>query len=173
MIFPADQRLYRWPGYHDPDSKRFIGVVLHPPVWVANTVYGKRGEDDADVFLPTDYKGFYFEVVNPGKSLASEPDYVNETGEETIQEGTSLVVVARAYNLLPVVQNISTDPDSVIITGSNGATVSAQSNTEGDFQFMIDVLPVEARAAKKFTITCMVVLDNGEQIVKELEFRVK
>ena len=170
MIFSADQLgPYKWPGYHDPAAKRIIGIILRPPVWTANTVYGKRHDDDYDVFLPTEYKGFYFKVKNPGKSLATEMDYVNETGEETTQVGTSLIVEAVNFNLLPVDQNVA----SITVTGTHGTTVSSIAFTDYSCQFMIDVLTAEAVAAKGFILTVTVVLDNGEQFPVDIEFEVR
>jgi hypothetical protein len=144
-------------------------VILRPPTWTANTVYGKRNDDDYDVFLPTVYNGFYFKVKNPGKSLATEMTYVNETGEETTQVGTSLIVEAVDYNLLPVGQNVS----SVTVTGTHGTTISSVTFTDYSCQFMIDVLAAETVAAKEFVLTVTVVLDNTEQFSVELEFEVR
>jgi hypothetical protein len=170
MIFSADQlHPFKFPGYHDPNAKRIIGVILRPPTWTANTVYGKRNDDDYDVFLPTVYNGFYFKVKNPGKSLATEMTYVNETGEETTQVGTSLIVEAVDYNLLPVGQNVS----SVTVTGTHGTTISSVTFTDYSCQFMIDVLAAETVAAKEFVLTVTVVLDNTEQFSVELEFEVR
>ena len=170
MIFSADQLgPYKWPGYHDPAAKRIIGLILRPPVWVANHVYGKRNDDDYDVFLPTEFKGFYFKVKNPGKSLATEMDYVNETGEETTQVGTSLIVEAVNFNLLPVDQDVS----NVTAVGNHGVTVTGVSYTNYSCQLMIDTLPAEAIAAKAFIITVTVSLNNGEQFPVDIEFEVR
>jgi len=166
---PSQKDPYPWPGFHDPLNKRFIGITFRPAPWVASTVYGRRNKDDYDVLIPTVFTGFYYKVINPGKSLLVEPTYVAEEGEETLQTGTSLVLEAVAYNLLPLTENVS----AVTYSCTHGVTVSSSSFTAIDCRFMIDPLPAEAIAAKSFIITALVTKSNGEEFPVPLEFKVK
>ena len=170
MIYSANQKNpFRWIGYHDPDDKRYIGLIFKPSTWTANTVYEKRNDDDFDIVLPTVYTGFYYKVITPGKSTTVEPTWVAEDGEETVQTGTSLVFKAVNYNLMPVGENVS----SISYACTHGATVSSSSSDSSSCQFMIDPLPAEAIAAKSFVVTATVIKSNGEQFDVSLEFRVK
>jgi len=170
MIYPLDKKTsYRFPGFHDPDDKRVIGLILAPSTWAASTVYEKRGDDDYDVVMPTVYTGFYYKVKNPGKSTNLEPTWVAVTGEETTQAGTSLVFEAVNYNMLPPAETVA----SVTYMCTHGVTVSNTSSTTKSCQFMIDPLPAAAIAAKVFNVTARIVKNNAEQVDASIDFYVK
>ena len=174
MIYPALQKgPYVFPGFHDPDDSRFIGIILRPNTWAAGTVYSYRDEDDADVVIPTTFKGFYYIVKNPGISNATtEPTWskvINgETEDFETGETEGLIWKSVPYNLMPVSETIST----VTYAQTNSVTLSNTSNTTTSLQFMIDPLPAAAIAAGSFEVTATVTKSNDETVDITLKFNV-
>ncbi len=170
MLYSADQKgPFKFPGVHDENDKRFIGILFRPNTWLPSTVYGKRSDDDYDVVLPTVFTGFYYKVINPGTSLLVEPTWSTVEGESTTQAGTSLIFEAVNYNLLPLSENVS----SVTYICTDSVTVSSATSNANSCQFLIDPLPAAAIATGTFTITARVVKNNGEQMDVSLLFKVR
>jgi hypothetical protein len=164
MIYPADAKgPYKVPGVHDPQSKRFVGVMYRPPVWTANTVYYYRGEDDYDVVIPTVFNGFLYNVINPGKSAATEPVWPT-TVDETVTCG-SVIFKAAAYNLMPDAENIVTST----WVATDSVTLINPSSTATSAQVMISAVPTGVEA---FTLTNHTVRSNDEEQDVSLYFTV-
>lgn len=164
MIYSATAKgPYKVPGYFDPDSKRIIGIVYKPDAWAANTVYYLRGDDDADIVIPSTFKGLYYRVANPGKSAATEPTWPTQIGAQ-VTDG-SVVWEAVAYNLLPPTDSISTSTFSA----SDSVTLTGATLTGGKTQVMISTVPA---GVTEFTITNHTVRSSGEEDDVSLLFRV-
>lgn len=87
---------------HDRNSKIFYGFLYRPPVWLPNTVY-----EEGTYIIPTVYTGWYLEVLNPGKSGATEPVFdLSKPDAITKESVNGLSWIARKYNLLPLEQKV-------------------------------------------------------------------
>jgi len=169
MYYNSALKSLRVPGFHDKDSKRFIGVIMRPATWAAATVYYLRSDDDFDIVIPTVFTGVYHKVKSPGKSSGTEPTaWATVVGEETIDGTTGLIWEAVAYNLMIPAETLS----SVSYTATDGITVTNTSNTTTSFQYMIPALPAAAIATGEFTITAHYVKSNLEEDDIDLVFRV-
>jgi len=156
---------YKIAGYHDPDSKRLMGVQFRPPQWTANTVFCKVDSDSSDLVMPTVFTGLYYKVKNPGRSSSIEPTWTMVAGGETIDGDLGLVWEAVNYNLLPIEETIV----SATYTCTGGVTVSSSSMDGASCQFMIDKLPP---GLSTFQITCHVVKSNAEEADITFQFTV-
>lgn len=174
--------LYQWArkgpfkvsGVHDPDSKRLIELMYRPDVWTAQTVYLRQDADNYDIVIPSEFKGFYYKVDNPGKSGTTEPDFAVRTNEltEDFEAGKTdgLVWKAVPYNLLPLSETLT----SIAYTATNGVTVSSPTNTGTKAYFTIDKIPSNAvaRVLNTFAITAHFVKSNGEEDDVTLQFKI-
>jgi len=159
LIYPANQRSpFRVPGFHDKDSKRFMGVILRPDPWLQNTVYRKPGSDEYDIVVPTVYKGLYFKVKNPGLSGSTDPFIGNYIEGDLVVDG-SCVWEAVNDNLMLQSETIS----SVIYSQTNSVTLTNTSNTQTRFQYRIEPLPQAAIDAGEFEVTGHVIKNTGEE----------
>jgi len=169
MIYTAlSKGPFKVPGYHDPDSTRLMGIILRPDVWTAATVYYLRAEDDYDIVIPAVFTGYYHKVKSPGKSGATEPVWATTVGGQTPDGTTGLIWEAVAYNLMPASETIAT----VVNTCTNSVTLSSESSTNTNFQYMINALPVAAETAGVFEITSHISKSNGEALDVTLKFKV-
>lgn len=153
-------------GYHDKDDKPLKTIIFRPDAWAATTVYEKRYDFDVDAVMPTTYKGFYFEIFQPGKSGATDPFTGTYKDGDRIEDGTA-IWVARNYNLMPIGVTVST----VDITVTDDVTVSGQVTDDTSCQFFIDPLPVDF-AASYFDLTLHVTYSNGVERERTLRFMV-
>lgn len=169
MYYDSQIKSLRFPGFHDKDAKRFIGVIMRPDTWAAATVYYRRGDDDFDIVIPTVFTGMYHKVKSPGKSSGTEPTaWATVVGEETTDGTSGLIWEAVAYNLMPPAETLS----SVSYTATDGIVVTNNTNTTTSFQFMIPALPAAAIATGEFTITAHYVKSNLEEDDCDLVFKI-
>jgi len=151
----------KMPGFYAKSSRRTIGIIYRPDTWLADTVY-LSSEGSFNVVMPTVFKGFYFKVINPGKSGATEPVWPTKEGD-TVEAGATFEAVA--YNLLPVDENISTST----FTASNGVTLSGSIHTSGSTFVKIEDVP---DGVTNFTVTNYIVKSNDEDDTVEIFFHV-
>lgn len=156
---------YRVPGVHDKDSKRKVGIIYKPDIWVANTVYYKREDDDYDVVIPSTFTGLSYRVKNPGKSGATEPTWVMEAGEETRDGTNGLILEAANYNLMPPNLTITASTWAA----SNGVTISGSTFTDGRTYTTITAVPT---GVTEFTLINHTTRSNGEEEDVTLVFKV-
>ena len=165
MIYAATAKGgYKMPITYDINSKRYVGIMYRPPVWTTATVYYRRSDDDFDVVIPTVFNGFYYEVVSPGLSGATEPTWPTTVDEEVGGNGEP-VFKAKAYNLLPASQTITastwTASDSVTLTNSAFTTTSTMT--------FISAVPA---GVETFTLTNHYTASNGEEDDVSIVFKV-
>jgi hypothetical protein len=169
MFYPALQKgPYKVPGFHDPDSKRLVGLILRPDPWTSGLVYYKYDDDNYDIVIPSVFTGLYYKVKQPGLSGGTEPTWVKIPGEETVDSTNGLVWEAVLYNLMPVGENIS----AVTYLTTDGVTVSATSFTNNTIQFTIDPLPPAAETAGRFDVTVHVTKSTSAIADYTLRFKV-
>jgi hypothetical protein len=154
---------YKVAGYIDPNDIRIVGIIYRPNVWQASTVYYLRGSDDYDIVMPTTANGYYYQVINPGKSGTVEPTWPTTVGL-TVKDG-GIVWQAVAYNLMPPSESIS----SSVFTASDGVTLTSSSMTSNTTQTTIATIP---STVTSFTITNVTDRSNGEQESVSLQFKV-
>lgn len=152
-------------GVHDKDSIRTFAILFKPAAWTA-TVYTKPYKDDPDIVLPSEFTGLGYMVKNPGKSGATEPTWIMDAGEETVDGAKGLIWEAFNYNMLPIAETIS----AVTFEQTNSVTLSDTSNDTLSCQFTIDVLPAAAITAGEFQITAHVVKNTGNKFDVTLRF---
>jgi hypothetical protein len=163
MIYSATAKgPYKVAGYHDPDSKKVIGIVYKPSTWAANTVYYARNADDYDIVIPTVFAGMYYKVTNPGKTGATEPVWPTTVGEAVVSGPTFEAV---AYNLMLPTESIVTST----FVATDGVTLTIPTFTAGTTQVMISAVPT---GVNSFTITNHTVKSNGEEEDVTLYFKV-
>ena len=149
MIYSAFSKKYKVPGVYDPDESRTQGLIFRPSVWQATTVYYKRFEDDFDIVLPTVFTGLYYKVKHPGKTGDTEPTWVKEVGQETI-DVNGLIWEAGAFNFFPP----GTDVISCEYLTTDDVVISDTSNTASSCTFTIDgPLPQAAIDLGSFEVT--------------------
>jgi hypothetical protein len=154
---------YKINGVHDANSKRFIGILYRPDDWQASKVYYLRSTDDYDVIIPTDFNGFYYKVVSPGKSGSTEPTWGTKAGGKTTSG--SVIFEAVAYNLMPASESITASS----WTASDSVTISNESLTTTYTICRIDAVP---DAVESFTLTNHTTRSNGEEHDVTLQFKV-
>lgn len=152
-------------GIHDPQERRVFGIVFRPATWAANTVYRKTSDEDFDVVLPSVFTGLYYQVKTPGKSGASEPNWVLLAGDETIDGVLGLTWEAVNYNLMIPIENVI----DVTASATEGVVISNLSFTQTDCQFMINPF---TPGPVSFQVTCHVTKDNNEEFDVTLQFKV-
>jgi hypothetical protein len=157
-----------WPGYHDPDQIRIIGIQLRPDAWQANTVYERRHDGDPDYVMPTTYKGLCFKVKYPGKSGATDPFTGTYRAGDEIEDGTC-VWEAVNYAYMPVSETISS---FAAPTATHDITIATYSNTTTSLTFTIPAISAAAEAAGYFDVTCRAVKSNTESLDITLRFKV-
>lgn len=167
MLYNSLAKSLRWPGFHDKDSKRFIGVIMRPDTWAASTVYYRHDDDNYDVVIPTTFKGLYFKIKHPGLSGTTDPFTGTYVEGDEVTDGTCTWEAVN-FNLMVPSETLS----SVTYTATDGIVVTNTSNTATSFQFMIPVLPVAAVATGEFTITAHFVKSNLEEDDIALVFRI-
>ena len=167
MIYPADLKIYKVPGFYNPSEARNYELVFRPDIWQSGTIYTKPEENEGKLVIPSVFTGFYYEVDNPGISGDTEPTWITQPGEITIDGTTGLVWIARLYNLLPLDENII----DVQYQASHDIILEQTSNTTTSCQFMIPALTTEAVDEGWFEIIIIAVKDNNEQEQKRLMFR--
>jgi hypothetical protein len=164
MIYPANAKgPFRVMGYHDKDSKRLIGLIYRPDIWVANTVYYAHSEDDYAVIIPTVFKGLYFKANNPGKSGTTEPTWPTDVGNTVTDNG--VIWEAVRYNLLPPTVDILTST----FVASDGVTLANPISTPSTTQVTITAVPASVTS---FTITNHTIRNSGEEEDVTLMFKV-
>jgi hypothetical protein len=164
MIYSASAKGgYKLNGVHDANSKRFIGILYRPNTWQENTVYYLRSTDDYDVIIPTVFNGFYYKVVSPGKSGATEPTWGTKAGGKTTS-GTA-IFEAVPYNLMPESETIT----SSTWTASDSVTLSNTLSTTTYAAVRIDAVP---DGVESFTVTNHTVRSNGEEHDVTIQFKV-
>jgi hypothetical protein len=154
---------FRVSGVHDRDSKRNIGIIYRPNEWASSTVYYLRGTDDYDVVIPTTFNGYYYKVVSPGVSGATEPTWGTKIGGKTTSG--SVIFEAVAYNLMPASESITASS----WTASDSVTISNESLTTTYTICRIDAVP---DAVESFTLTNHTTRSNGEEHDVTLQFKV-
>lgn len=169
LLYSAFQKgPFTWPGYHDPDQIRIIGIQLRPPAWEANTVYERRHADDPDYVMPTTYKGLCFRVKYPGKSGATDPFTGTYREGDEIEDGTC-VWEAVNFAYMPVSETVSS---FAAPTATHSITISAYSNTATSLSFTIPAISAAAEAAGYFEVTGHAVKSNGESVDFTIRFKV-
>lgn len=164
MIYSALAKTgFKMPGVIDPDSKRRIGILYRPDTWAADTVYYLRRDDDYDVVVPTGTNGFYYKVISPGRSGATEPTWPTVVGQ-TIASGSALFE-AVAYNLLPPTETITTSA----WTATGEVELTDEAFTDGKTSVLIDAIPAGVTG---FTLTNRITLSGGEVDDVSLIFKV-
>lgn len=166
MIYAgADRGPLKMPGVIPPTDKRIIGpITYYPDTWEAGTVYYLRAVDDYDIVLPSYFEGFYFMVVNPGRSHPTkEPNWPTKAGQ-TVQDG-SIVWQAVPYNLLPVGVTLT---DSIWIP-SDGVVIAFPSLVQGRTQALIDTIPT---GVTTFTVANQVSPSSGAKITSTFQYTV-
>jgi len=162
MLYPSTSKgPFKMNGVYGKDSKRNIGIIYRPDTWQADTVY-LSVDGSFNVVMPTVFKGFYFRVINPGKSGATEPVWPTQAGD-TVEDGATFEAVA--YNLLPINEDISTST----FTASHGVTLYGAINTAGTTHVMISDIP---DGVTSFTVANHIVKSNGEEESVSLLFKV-
>jgi len=150
------------PGFYDRNSKRVVGMLYRPPVWQPDTVYYFANGTVSNVVIPTVFNGLYYAVVNPGKSLATEPVWPLTVDAEIVAGPTWRAI---AYDLLP--------PDVDILTSSftatNGVTITQETFTTTSTQALITSVPEGIEA---FEVTNHTIRSNGEEEDVTLFYRV-
>ena len=159
---------FKWPGYHDPDQVRLIGILLRPDPWLTNTVYEKRREDDPDYVMPTTYKGLCFKVKYPGKSGATDPFTGTYRAGDEIEDGTC-VWEAENFAYMPVNETVST---FAAPTATHGMTIATYSNTDTSLSFKIPAPSAAAEAAGYFEITGQAIKSNTETVDFTIQFKI-
>lgn len=164
ILSPSKTGTTKLPGVHDPDSIVTLTIVLRPPVWQSGVVYSYRNATDASVVIPSTFKGFYYQVVNPGVSGATEPDWAKEIGAITTDyeagETSGLEWIAKANNLLTPDIDITT----VTSSATNGVPIS-HVVVGGIIYPTIGVIPADAaaRTTKRFKFTLAVAYSDGDK----------
>jgi len=167
MIYSAYQKgNFKVPGRHDPDSVRVMSLILRPDTWIANTVYRKPDDSNADIVVPTVYTGVYQKVKNPGKSGSTEPSWKTVEGQETV-DGTITWVCVNDNLMLP-----SESIASITITATHGISITTYSHADNKLSYTIPAITAEAKAAGWFEITTRIVRDNGKSDDKTAHFKV-
>jgi hypothetical protein len=154
---------YKINGVHDANSKRFIGILYRPDAWQASKVYYLRSTDDYDVIIPTDFNGFYYKVVSPGKSGSTEPTWGTKAGGKTTS-GTA-IFEAVPYNLMPESETIT----SSTWTASDNVTLSNALSTTTYSAVRIDAVP---EGVESFSLINHTVRSNGEEHDVTIIFKV-
>jgi hypothetical protein len=156
-------------GYHDPDTIRPFVVTFQPQAWAAGTVYNKGA-----VVIPTTYKGLYYEAVNPGKSHATtEPTWELTVGDTTndfeANKTEGLTWIARAYDMLPIGESIST----VTFTPNSGVTLASSSSNAYSASFTVAAIASDAaaRTTLSFQVRLRCVTDTSRSFDLTLEFK--
>ena len=153
---------YKVPGFHDPNSKRIMGILFRPRTWTANTVYYVRSDTDYDILIPTVFKGLYYKTVNPGKTSAVEPTWPTVVGDQ-VTDGATFEAVA--YNLMVPEETITastwTATDAVTLSGAAFDGVSSQ----------VTIQPLPS-GLTTFSITNHFTKSNGEEDDVTLQFKV-
>ena len=147
-------QIFRIPGVYDPNSKRLIGIIYRPSVWLPSTVYYKRSEDSVDVVIPTVFEGLYFQVLDPGKSGSTEPMWPLNDGD--IVEDGSVRWQAVFFDMLQPEINIV----GSTYTATDGVTMTASAFGPNSTQAMINTVPV---GTEDFTVTNHTIRSNGEE----------
>lgn len=164
MLYSATAKgPFKVSGVHDPNSKRYIGIIYRPDTWQPSTVYYKRFDDDYDIVVASVFKGMYFKVTNPGMSGTTEPTWPTTVGA-TVKDG-GIVWQAVAYNLLPPSESIS----SSTWVATDSVTIDQQSNTSNTTQCRITAVP---DGVATFSLTNHTVKTNGEEDDITLQFKV-
>ena len=153
--------IFKVPGLYDPNSKRLIGVIYRPSVWLAGTVYYERSDDSYDVIIPTTFEGLYFRVIDPGKSGSIEPTWPLDEGD--IVEDGSVRWQAVNFDMLPPEINIS----GSTYAATDGVVMSASAFGPNSTQAMIFSVP---SGVEDFTVTNHTIKSNGEEEDVSLRF---
>lgn len=147
-------QIFRIPGFYDPNSKRLVGVIYRPSVWLPGTVYYVRSEDTYDVVIPTNFEGLYFKVIDPGKSGVTEPEWPLNDGD--IVEDGSVRWQAVHYDLLIPEINVVAST----YTATNGVVMASSAFGPNNTQAMIFSVPA---GVEDFVVTNHTVKSNGEE----------
>ena len=159
---------FKWPGYHDPDQIRIIGIQLRPDAWAATTVYERRFDDDPDYVMPTTYKGLCFKVKYPGKSGATDPFTGTYRAGDEIEDGTC-VWEAVNFNFMPVNETVSS---FAAPTATHSITIATYSNTTTSLTFTIPAISAAAEAAGYFEVTGQAIKSNTETVDFTIQFKI-
>jgi len=150
-------------GSYDPDSVHLFGFKFRPDVWQPGRVYELRSPEHPDLVLPSIYMGFYAEIVNPGISASTEPNWSTTSGGLTI-ESTGAIWRMQPFNMLPL---------SLIVQSSSwvaqGATISDQSKTDTSTQCRV----TDVTATDFFYLTNSVTYSNGDKDDFTARFKVR
>ena len=164
MIYsPYQKGPLRITGDYDPDSVHLFGWKFRPNTWQAGTPYELRSPDNPDLVMPSVYKGFYAECVNPGMSAAQEPTWSTTSGGLTI-ESTGVIWKMMPYNMKPLSLTISNSS-----WAPQGATIADQSRTTTSTQCRI----TEVTATDYFYLINSVTYSNGDSDDFTAKFKVR